>query len=269
MLQLSGRSSFEGALADCDENLANGKGFTTLERLVGLLEPKESSHPCLSCSVVPQTRWRRAFISFFTRVYIFFSFRSLLGLPFLPTTSQYRGCCPKAHIESRVSSQIIAQGGDIEGFRGMMRDQPSTSKHSITIRSARGGYVTGIDSDAIGWCCVALGGGRSKADSPIDHNAAIMLTAKVGDAVEEGGTLAVVYTDVDDHSGSSSHSEPATIIIIPKTLFVMRCTDAGQASSAACQGILGSFGSLGFLGFRVGGVILNYLGWPRYRSTYL
>jgi thymidine phosphorylase len=131
----------------------------------------------------------------------------------------------------------------------MMRDQPSTSKHVITIRSARGGYVTGINSDAIGWSCVALGGGRSKADSPIDHNAAIMLTAKVGDAVEEGGTLAVVYTDVDDHSGSSQHSQPATII--PKTLFVMRCTDAGPASRATSQGILGFFGSLGFLGFRV------------------
>jgi hypothetical protein len=45
MLQLSGRASFKGALADCDENLANGKGLATLEKLVGLLAPMHHGIP--------------------------------------------------------------------------------------------------------------------------------------------------------------------------------------------------------------------------------
>jgi pyrimidine-nucleoside phosphorylase len=43
-----------------------------------------------------------------------------------------------------------------------------------------------------------LGAGRMKVDDAIDPKAGIMLKKKVGDAVEAGETLAVLYTDRED-----------------------------------------------------------------------
>ncbi len=101
---------------------------------------------------------------------------------------------------------VKRQGGDVSFI-----EQPEKyprSQYSQEIISSETGYLSAIDSLEIGFASVSLGAGRTKVDDVIDPKAGIVLKKKVGDIVNAGEKLAVLYTDkkgeVDSAAGRIS-----------------------------------------------------------------
>ncbi len=65
----------------------------------------------------------------------------------------------------------------------------------IEIRSDQQGYVKSIDSLEVGICSLLLGGGRETKESEIDLGVGIVLSKKVGDAIEKNDVLATIYAN--------------------------------------------------------------------------
>ena len=90
--------------------------------------------------------------------------------------------------------QIVRrQGGDVSFIEHL--EKYPRSKYTGEIKTAQGGFITGIDSLELGLTSIELGAGRTKVDDVIDPKAGIRLTKKVGDAVTAGETLGILYTD--------------------------------------------------------------------------
>lgn len=106
---------------------------------------------------------------------------------------------------------VEAQGGDrrVLDDYGLLPGARSRSE----VLSGRGGYVAGIDAEAVGWAAMLLGAGRTRLDSQIDHGAGITIGAKLGDRVDEGSSLAVLhYNDDSKVEAARSRIEQAYIV---------------------------------------------------------
>ena len=86
---------------------------------------------------------------------------------------------------------IKAQGGDPEAIIDYSR--LPTAKHVVPIESPVSGYITAINTEKVGMAGVALGAGRERVDSAIDHAVGFVLQHKVGDKVEKGEPLAMMH----------------------------------------------------------------------------
>ncbi len=85
-----------------------------------------------------------------------------------------------------------AQGGDSSVLRDTSKFGISPITHEV--KAPTSGYISAMDTEAIGIASVMLGAGRETKDSPIDYKAGIMLRKKTGDYVNKDDTLAVFYT---------------------------------------------------------------------------
>jgi len=108
--------------------------------------------------------------------------------------------CRKAVESGRAFDKFLdmvkRQGGDRSYI-----ERPETYPKSRCLREIRStcsGDLDSIDALEVGFVAIMLGAGRMKVDDAIDPKAGIMLKKKVGDAVEAGETLAVLYTDRED-----------------------------------------------------------------------
>ncbi|MFZ1979260.1 MAG: thymidine phosphorylase [Bacteroidota bacterium] len=88
---------------------------------------------------------------------------------------------------------VRAQGGDIEAIENLERYP--LSNYLLEIKSSEQGFIQAIDSYELGMASVSLGAGREKIDDIIDMKAGILVKKKVGDEVEPGEPVALLYTD--------------------------------------------------------------------------
>jgi pyrimidine-nucleoside phosphorylase len=86
---------------------------------------------------------------------------------------------------------VEAQGGDLSVFD----DLKASHKPAATTVLAAGeaGYISGMDTMAIGWAVQRTGAGREKAGEPVDPHAGIEFRAKRGAQIEKGQPLATLY----------------------------------------------------------------------------
>ena len=87
---------------------------------------------------------------------------------------------------------VEAQGGDSSVIRDTSLFGAAPVIHEV--KSPFSGYISRMDTEAIGIASVMLGAGREKKDSPIDYLAGITLSRKTGEHVNMGDTLAVLHT---------------------------------------------------------------------------
>jgi pyrimidine-nucleoside phosphorylase len=107
------------------------------------------------------------------------------------------------------SEKLIASGNALEKFRRMVEMQggdPAViddlkrlpqAQHTMTISSARAGYLTSLQCEQIGTACVILGGGREKKEDSVDPAVGIVLHKKVGDAVSLNEPLATIHYNAE------------------------------------------------------------------------
>jgi pyrimidine-nucleoside phosphorylase len=86
---------------------------------------------------------------------------------------------------------IEAQGGNPK-----VVDDPSVfpqAKEVEVYNAPRTGVVTGVEPRTIGRAIVAMGGGRSKVDDPVDASVGFVITVKPGDKVLAGEPIASIF----------------------------------------------------------------------------
>lgn len=91
----------------------------------------------------------------------------------------------------KFEQMIIAQGGNanvINDFSLLPQ-----AKHQAEVLAPQAGYVTSIDTLAIGHATMHLGAGRRRLDSAIDMAVGLRIIAKIGDYVTEGQNLCTIY----------------------------------------------------------------------------
>ena len=114
--------------------------------------------------------------------------------------------------EGRVRiEQAIASGAAAERFAcmaaalggpGDIVERPEAHLPTAPIRRVvepgTAGFVTAIDTRALGVAVIALGGGRTRADQAIDHAVGLSDIAAIGQEVGAGRPLAVVQARSDE-----------------------------------------------------------------------
>lgn len=92
----------------------------------------------------------------------------------------------------KFKEMVFAQGGDTS-----VLDDPNkypTAQFSYTVFSDKEGYINAIDADKCGKVSVLLGAGREKKEADIDYCAGIVLLCKVGDHINIGNPVAILYS---------------------------------------------------------------------------
>ena len=114
-----------------------------------------------------------------------------------------------------LAGELIQSGKALEKFREMVAlqggdtdaiDDPTRlprAKHSLNIRSPRGGYVSAIRCEDVGTACVILGGGREKKEDSVDPAVGIILHKKVHDRVAAGEALCTLMYNSEDRASQA------------------------------------------------------------------
>ena len=79
-----------------------------------------------------------------------------------------------------------------------------TAKYQIEVPALSSGYITKMEADDIGVAAMLLGAGRATKDDEIDLAVGIVLTKKIGDAVQEGEPLAFIHSNTENVERSLS-----------------------------------------------------------------
>lgn len=94
---------------------------------------------------------------------------------------------------------LEAQGGDpsVCDDPGKLLDNTLAV---IPVKAIETGYLEGIDTIAVGNAVSAIGGGRIKADDRVDHAVGYLQEKKLGDRVETGEAIGVLYCRSEDQA---------------------------------------------------------------------
>lgn len=94
---------------------------------------------------------------------------------------------------ARMKEWIAAQGGDPAWLERAKTGDGAAE--AVPVLSPADGYITAMDTEAIGAAAVILGAGREKKEDAIDYSAGIIVGKKTGDAVRKGQAIACLYTN--------------------------------------------------------------------------
>jgi pyrimidine-nucleoside phosphorylase len=88
---------------------------------------------------------------------------------------------------------IEAQGGDIAVFEDPAAIHKPTAIRTLTAKTS--GYLASMDCKQVGWAVQRLGAGRAKPGDPVSAHAGIEMHVKLGDKINEGQTLATLFSE--------------------------------------------------------------------------
>lgn len=101
-----------------------------------------------------------------------------------------------------------AQGGDPGVLENL--EQYPEAQYTATVRAGESGYLSHIDTLALGFAGIQLGAGRRKMSDTIDYSSGIYLKRKLGDRIEAGDALITLHSnsetainEVKEHIGSA------------------------------------------------------------------
>jgi thymidine phosphorylase len=84
---------------------------------------------------------------------------------------------------------VTAQGGDLDAPR------PVAAPHEIVTN--RAGYITSIDTQALGRAIIELGGGRRQQGDELDLSVGLEMQVRVGDQVDVDQPIACIFANND------------------------------------------------------------------------
>lgn len=91
----------------------------------------------------------------------------------------------------KFKEMVAAHGGDIKTL-----DEPwkyIQSEKIVELKANKKGYVTEMHTETLGRILITLGGGRNKANEPIDHSVGIFFHKKLGSMVKASDTLVTIF----------------------------------------------------------------------------
>ncbi|MBR6770290.1 MAG: pyrimidine-nucleoside phosphorylase [Lachnospiraceae bacterium] len=91
----------------------------------------------------------------------------------------------------RLIAMVEAQGGDASVIRDTDLFEKAPYEQALT--AEKSGYITAMDTEGCGIASSMLGAGRETKESSIDYTAGIRIKSKVGDYVEKGQIIGLMY----------------------------------------------------------------------------
>ncbi len=115
----------------------------------------------------------------------------------------------------RLRKNIEMQGGDPK-----ICDKPETllSKGLVktSVKANATGFVSMIDTFRIGSAICEIGGGRTKAEDTVDHAIGFACRAKLGDFVEAGDTLGILFCRNQTQANAIRHKLTSAYKLSPE-----------------------------------------------------
>jgi thymidine phosphorylase len=113
----------------------------------------------------------------------------------------------------RFGAMVVELGGPAD-----LLDAPDRHLRTAAVRvaaePAEGGTVSAVDVRAVGLAVVALGGGRTREDDPVDHSVGLTEIAAPGEEVAPGGRpLATVHAADDDAAARATEALRAAYVL--------------------------------------------------------
>ncbi|RCK72244.1 MAG: Pyrimidine-nucleoside phosphorylase [Ignavibacteriae bacterium] len=137
--------------------------------------------------------------------------------------------CKEAITSGRAYKKFLEmvehQGGKKEYIEELSKYPKS--KYSKSIVSKSDGDIVKIDALEVGLVGIILGAGRMKVDDVIDPKAGIVFYKKVGDSVEKGDTIAILYCDDEEKLKQAEKRLERAILVAtepctpPKLIYAM------------------------------------------------
>lgn len=87
---------------------------------------------------------------------------------------------------------VLSQGGNLKSVDELLNYEPKCNSHEISASSS--GYLNEIKTEQVGKLALLLGAGRQSLEDEIDKEAGVLLRKKVGEKIEKGETLAILYS---------------------------------------------------------------------------
>lgn len=106
--------------------------------------------------------------------------------------TRVNGLLRSGHALELFRKNVEAQGGDPRICDDPEKLLDLTAK-AVRIESSSNGFVTSIDTFAIGNAVAALGGGRVRIEDPIDPAVGYAVEAGLGDELKQGDVLGFIY----------------------------------------------------------------------------
>ena len=101
-------------------------------------------------------------------------------------------------------AMIEAQGGDTRAFSDPNFHKPGATQ---VVPAWESGFISTMDTTALGWAVQRTGAGREKAGEPVDPHAGIDFHARRGARIEKGQPIATIYATTP-----ALLAEPAAIL---------------------------------------------------------
>ncbi len=135
----------------------------------------------------------------------------------------------KNALDSGRAIETFKQNIELQGGDPKICDKPElllTKKLVKTpVTAATTGYVAEIDTFAVGLAISDIGGGRIKAEDNVDHAVGYACTRKIGDRVEKGDELGIIYCrrqNQADSIGKTLQDAYKIIRELPRTTKLIR-----------------------------------------------
>ena len=134
-----------------------------------------------------------------------------------PNTGAARAAAEKAldggAAAERFGAMVVELGGPAD-----LLDAPDRHLGTAAVRlaaePAEAGIVSAVDVRAVGLAVVALGGGRTREDDPVDHSVGLTEIAAPGEEVAPGGRpLAMVHAADDDAAARATETLRAAYVL--------------------------------------------------------
>ncbi|PCI61378.1 MAG: thymidine phosphorylase [Kordiimonadales bacterium] len=107
---------------------------------------------------------------------------------------------------------VAAQGGPAD-FMEKHESYLTLSTNVQPVLAEKAGYVSSMDTRAVGMAVVALGGGRTEPAQIVDHSVGYTGICQICDKIEVGQPLAMVYAASDDAASAAAASFKAAVNI--------------------------------------------------------
>ena len=111
----------------------------------------------------------------------------------------------------KLIEMVNNQGGDISFIQDETRFEKA--KYIENIVATKDGYIQKINAKEVGEIAKDLGAGRIKKDDKIDNTVGIVMSAKVGDKIKVGQTLATIHSNDEEKLQEAKRDIEQTIII--------------------------------------------------------
>ncbi len=104
----------------------------------------------------------------------------------------------------------IKNGEGLKKFRELIKQQGGNpdvvddysllkkSKYTHEIKALTSGFINKVNCEGVGLASVALGAGRVEKTDVIDYGAGIIIKKRIGDRVEKGDIIAIMYADTEE-----------------------------------------------------------------------